>query len=484
MRLRYLSGQAGFKGSDMLADDEKQGKLYYHRLPDDFSKEDKLASLASASLSSVTWRRLTPNKKHTWLRSDTEDEFERYLPIGTKAAKKVSAVNPEVLFKLFSGGVKTNRDQWVYDFAFDPLAKRMRQFIDDYNTEVMRYSLLSPKPDVDGFVNYSKLKWDGTLKNDLRKGNYGHFNLSSIRDSLYRPFTKKPLYFDRLFNNANYLQPYFFPTQQSDKENRVISVTDKGSEKPFMVTITNQIPDLHIVGPGCSAQCFPFYTYDADGSNRCENITDWALGQFRARYADPSISKWDIFYYVYGLLHHPGYRERYALDLKRSLPRIPFAPATDSLRLGEGAGGWGHAFAQAGRQLADLHLNYESADRYELDWEATRKLVSFRVEKMLPRGKVNSADGSYKVYSALKYNDSLTLRGIPERAFAYRLGNRSALDWIVDQYRVKTDKRSGITHDPNGYSEDPLYILKLIERVITVSLRTVDIVDKLAALPF
>ncbi|MYI41150.1 MAG: hypothetical protein F4063_04220 [Chloroflexi bacterium] len=103
---------------------------------------------------------------------------------------------------------------------------------------------------------------------------------------------------------------------------------------------------------------------------------------------------------------------------------------------------------------------------------------------MLPRGKVNSADGSYKVYSALKYNDSLTLRGIPERAFAYRLGNRSALDWIVDQYRVKTDKRSGITHDPNGYSEDPLYILKLIERVITVSLRTVDIVDKLAALPF
>ena len=143
-----------------------------------------------------------------------------------------------------------------------------------------------------------------------------------------------------------------------------------------------------------------------------------------------------------------------------------------------------HAFSRAGRQLADLHLNYESADRYPLDWQSTRKPVSYRVEKMLPKGKVDSAEGSYKVYHTLKYNDTLTLHGIPERVFAYRLGNRSALDWIVDQYRVKTDKRSGITHDPNGYSDDPQYILKLIERVITVSLRTVDIVDELAALPF
>ncbi|MYH66256.1 MAG: hypothetical protein F4136_11545 [Chloroflexi bacterium] len=250
-----------------------------------------------------------------------------------------------------------------------------------------------------------------------------------------------------------------------------------------MVTITNQIPDCHIVAPGATAQTFPFYTYAADGSNRRENITDWALAQFRDRYNDPAISKWDIFYYIYGLLHHPGYRERYALDLKRSLPRIPFVPATDSTSP-KIRGGWGNAFSQAGRQMADLHLNYESVDRYKLDWAATRQPVNYRVEKMLPRGKVAAADGSYKVYSALKYNGSLTLSGIPERAFAYRLGNRSALDWIVDQYRVKTDKRSGITHDPNGYSEDPLYILKLIERVITVSLRTVDIVDKLAALPF
>ena len=237
-------------------------------------------------------------------------------------------------------------------------------------------------------------------------------------------------------------------------------------------------------------QCFPFYTYDQDGSNRRENITDWALSLFRDHYHDPAISKWDIFYYVYGLLHHPAYRERYALDLKRNLPRIPFAPSSSpSLLVGEGAGGWGakggfRAFSRAGAQLADLHLNYESAERYQLDWHAERTPPSYRVEKMLPKGKVEGEHGNYKVYETLKYNDGLTLRGIPERAFAYRLGNRSALDWIVDQYRVKTDKRSGITHDPNGYSDDPQYILKLIESVITVSLRTVDIVEILAKLPF
>ncbi|MCY3583624.1 MAG: helicase [Chloroflexi bacterium] len=484
-----------------MASAKKPGKLYYFRVPDEWTKEEKLEFLANnaqadnlASAFSATrrqaaggrrqaaskpapttlsWKNLSPNSKHTWLRSDTEDEFAGYLPIGTKAAKKVSAVNPEVIFKTYSGGVVTRRDAWIYDFKLTSLAERMRQFVENYNLQVALYQQQANKPniDIDAFVDYEKIKWDSALKSSLRRFNFGSFEIERIRVAHYRPFVAKLLYFDPLFVSAVCLQHNFFPTESSEKENQAISVTDKGSEKPFMVTITNQIPDCHIVAPGATAQTFPFYTYDADGSNRRENITDWALAQFRAHYADPSISKWDIFYYVYGLLHHPGYRERYALDLKRSLPRIPFAPAFCP-------------YADAGRQLADLHLNYESADRYELAWHATRQPASYRVEKMLPKGKVAAADGDYKVYSALKYNDSLTLRGIPERAFAYRLGNRSALDWIVDQYRVKTDKRSGIKHDPNGYSEDPQYILKLIERVITVSLCTVDIVDKLATLPF
>ncbi len=502
-----------------MSTDKRQGKLFYHRLPEFSRKDKKLDFLKDSSLRTVNWRRLTPNQSHTWLTTDTEDEFDSYLPIGSKEAKRANHDQAETVFKTYSGGVKTNRDQWVFDFAFDPLAKRMRRFVEDYNAEVDRYKWQVNKPAVDEFVDYDKLKWDGTLKNDLHKGNHGHFELSRIRRSSYRPYTKKCYYFDGQLSNSVYLQPYFFPDENSETENQMMWYK-VGVDWPQYALMVNNIPDLM---PQSGSQCFPFYTYDEDGSNRRENITDYALDLFRSHYHDPAISKWDIFYYVYGLLHHPGYRQRYALDLKRNLPRIPFAPPTPnpsptrreglsspessslepsspSLILGNipreagdrggaGAGGWGQenpfqAFSRAGQQLAELHLNYESVERYPLDWQATRQPIMHRVEKMLPKGKVNSSAGNYKVYETLRYNGSLTLHGIPKRAFAYRLGNRSALDWIVDQYRVKTDKRSGITHDPNGYSDDPQYILKLIERVITVSLRTVDIVDALAKLPF
>ncbi|MCY3866084.1 MAG: helicase [Chloroflexi bacterium] len=451
--------------------EEERGRLFYHRLPDFDRKETKLDFLSENSLSSVDWQRLVPNTKHTWRRTDTEDEFASYLPIGSKEAKRAKPDGAETIIKTYSGGVKTNRDVYVYDFQFDPLAKRMRQFVDDYNGQVDKYQRMNPKPEIDDFVDYENVSWSRDLKLDLKRGNYATYARDKIRISLYRPFVKKQLFLDRVLNEEVYQQPTYLPDEQSESENVQVSIGSVGIEKPFYSVAVNSIPNLSFVGFGGACQCFPFYTYDEDGSNRRENITDWALSQFRRHYHDPAISKWDIFYYVYGLLHHPGYRERYALDLKRNLPRIPFAPAF-------------RPYADAGRQLADLHLNYESADRHELDWQSARTPVSYRVEKMLPKGKVDSAEGNYKVYSTLKYNDTLTLRGIPERAFAYRLGNRSALDWIVDQYRVKTDKRSGITHDPNGYSDDPQYILKLIERVIAVSLRTVDIVEELAKLPF
>jgi len=472
----------------MMPPEKRETRLYYHRLPDFARKETKLDFLSENTLESIDWQRLVPNQKHTWLRTDTEDEFAAYLPIGSKEAKRAKPDQAESIFKTYSGGVKTNRDVYVYDFRFDPLARRMKRLVDDYNSQVDKYRRQNPKPDVDDFVDYDLLKWDGTLKGDLAKGNYSNYDLRRLRQSLYRPFAKKHLYFDRQFNNSVYLQHYFMPNLESEVENQQICVTTH-SQMPFLAQVTNSIPCIDVGGR--PSQCFPFYTYDEDGSNRRENITDYALDQFRSHYDDPAISKWDIFYYVYGALHHPGYRERYALDLKRNLPRIPFAPnATKPPPMARGGDLEGgktsafHAFSRAGRQLADRHLNYESADRYELEWVADRSPPSYRVEKMLPKGKVDSSEGSYKVYSTLKYNDTLTLRGIPERAFAYRLGNRSALDWIVDQYRVKTDKRSGITHDPNGYSDDLQYILKLIERVITVSLETVDIVENLAKLPF
>ncbi len=487
----------------------RDGRLYYLRLPEFWRKQEKLDFLSANTLDTVNWQRLSPNQKNTWLRSDTEEEFDAYLPIGSKEAKRAKPDNAETIFKTYSRGVATSRDMYVYDYEFDTLSKRMRRFVEEYNSQVDSYKRQNPKPNIDDFVDYDRIAWSRDLKLDLKRGNFARYEPKKIRKSLYRPFHRKVLFFDRVLNEEVYQQPSFLPDERSEAENRIICVSGIGSNKPFQPYVVNEIPCLDMLE---KTQCFPFYTYDEDGSNRRENITDWALEQFRDHYNDPGISKWDIFYYVYALLHHPGYRERYALDLKRNLPRIPFVPDSSTPSPGpfpdasgkgsqsaptksllEASGrdlgrGWQkgtfHAFSQAGKALADLHLNYESADRYPLKWQADRTPISYRVEKMLPKGKVDSEHGNYKVFSSLKYNDSLTLHGIPERAFAYRLGNRSALEWIIDQYRVKTDKRSGITHDPNGYSDDEKYILHLIERIITVSLRTVDIVEQLSNLPF
>jgi predicted helicase len=221
--------------------------------------------------------------------------------------------------------------------------------------------------------------------------------------------------------------------------------------------MSNQISDQHICGGfGSATQCFPFYTYAEDGAHRRENLTDWALKEFRGHYQDAAIAKWDVFHYVYGLLHHPAYREKYAANLRRELPRFPFAPDF-----------WG--FSRAGARLAELHVHYERQPEYPLKWvEKPGELLNWRVDRMkLTPDK-----------TALIYNNFLTLEGIPPHTFDYRLGNRSALEWVIDQYKVSTDKRSGITNDPNR-ADDPQYIVRLIGQVITVSLETLQIVNNL-----
>ena len=219
----------------------------------------------------------------------------------------------------------------------------------------------------------------------------------------------------------------------------------------------NAISDLHFTSPGTGAQCFPFYVYDADGTNRRENITDWALKLFRDHYKDKKIDKWAIFHYVYGLLHHPAYREKFADNLKRELPRIPLAPDF-----------W--AFSKAGKKLAALHLDYEKLEPWPLKLvETPGEPLSYRVDDKMRLNKDKTA---------LAVNKSLTLDGIPPDAFKYRLGNRSALEWVIDQYQVYTDPRSNITSDPNR-EDDPQYIVRLVGQVIRVSLDTTKIVNGL-----
>ena len=338
-----------------------------------YSVDDYMKALEKQELlnefgdySKVPMKRAEVDSKHTWLTDGMRAEFETFTPIGTRAAKASKEESVETIFKSYSSGVKTNRDAWANQFNRGELASNMRRMIETYNGEVDRWKRQSePKPKVNDFVIYddTRIKWDLTLRNSLERGKYAEYAEEKIRNSLYRPFQKMHLYFDRIMNNSVYRFPYYYPMPSVEAENRIICVTGVGSKKPFHALASSLIPSVDSLE---KTQCFPFYTYDEDGSNRRENITDWALSAFRSHYGDESISRWDIFHYVYGLLHHPDYRGRYAKNLKRDLPHIPFAPDPRS-----GSGTGFRAFASAGAALADLHVNYESAEPYALEMVET-----------------------------------------------------------------------------------------------------------------
>ena len=410
----------------------------------------------------VTWQELKPDKRHTWLTADLHNDFDSFIPMGSKAAKASKGNAEGTLFKTYSLGVVTNRDAWVYNFNSDVLTENLTQMMEHYNGQVFQWKQRHNREiTVNDFIDTddTKIKWTRSLKSNLKTGKLAEFSAANVRTSLYRPFTKSHLYFDRMMNECVYVFPSIFPTPETEKENRVICVPSLGSRNNFWCYLTSFVPNLLVTSMDPN-QCFPFYTYDEDGTNRRENITDWALAQFRAHYEDDTITKWDIFHYTYGLLHHPDYRERYQENLKRDLPHIPFAEDF-----------W--TYAKAGTRLANLHINYESQPEYDKlnPIETLGMQVDLHVERM----KFS------KDKTQLTYNDFLTLEGIPLEVFEYRLGNRSALEWVVDQYRVKADKRSGIKNDPNR-EEDAEYILRLIGQVITVSLETVDIVNGLPVL--
>ena len=439
-------------------------RIFYYRTDELWTKQQKFDFLNEYQhIGDVTWESIQPDARYTWITEGLHTEFETFIPMGSKEAKREKDEAIGVIFKTYSNGVKTNRDAWTYNFNQNVLTENMSKMIANYSAEVARWEQrIDRDVNLDDFViaDDAMIKWSSTLKQHLKRGQITAFVETKIRQSLYRPFTKLNLYFDRMMVDRVLVFPSIFPSLETETQNRVIIVSDHGFRAGFNALMTNLIPDVHTISSRDSFQCFPFYTYDEDGTNRRENITDWALTQFRTHYADDTITKWDIFHYNYGLLHHPEYREKYEANLKRDLPHIPFAKDF-----------WG--FSKAGAHLADLHVNYESQPEYDklkfiqnpdtpLDW---------RVEKMkLSKDKTQ-----------IVYNNFLVLDGIPPKVFDYRLGTRSALEWVIDQYRVKTDKRSGIVNDPNR-PDDPQYIVKLLGKVITVSLETVDIIDNLPEL--
>ena len=434
-------------------------RLFYYRTDEMWNKKQKFDLLNKHQhIGTIDWRVIQPDARYTWLTEGLDPKFETFIPIGSKEAKNAKGTEGETIFSLYSYGVVTSRDSLVYSFDLPLLQERVRTFIEIYNTAVDQKRRRNPKDPVENFIatNDPRIKWSRQVKASLKKLESSPYEDTYFRTALYRPFCQKYLYFDNFWNEERYQQGRIFPTPDTETENRSIQIKI-GQEWPMFTLMTSKISDAL---PQGGSQCFPFYTYDEDGTNRQENITDWALTQFRTHYQDDTITKWDIFHYNYALLHHPTYREKYQANLKRDLPHIPFAEDF-----------W--EFAKAGAALGDLHVNYESVPKYDgLKYiETPGMTVDWRVEKMrLSKDKTQ-----------LKYNGFLTLDNIPPEAFEYRLGTRSALEWVVDQYRVKVDKRSGIVNDPNR-ADQPRYILDLIGRVIHVSLKTVGIVENLPTL--
>ncbi|MEM1055329.1 MAG: type ISP restriction/modification enzyme [Bacteroidota bacterium] len=432
-----------------------------------------------AGLGGLEWRELTPNRRHVWLTGDLSDEWEDLMPVASSDERQSDELNETTIFTEYGRGVETSRDVWVYDFDRARLGERVEQFVDTYNAQVVKWERKKGRPGarVEDVVTHddTKIKWNRQLRNHLKNGRFADFDADAARIAEYRPFLAKWLYLERPLVYLPGGWPEYMPTPSAN--NLAICATGKGSEKPFTTFAVNRPPDLNFFGGGNVPQWFPLYTYrpledgteagegetevELDGVRyaRKENLTDWALEQFRDRYGDASITKEDVFHYVYAVLHHPAYRARYAADLKRSLPRIPFAPVF-------------HPFAEAGGVLASLHVGYETGPEYPLVLEHVEgRPLTYRVEKM----KLDEDAGT------LRLNASLALSGIPEAAHRYRLGNRSALGWLVDQLRVKADRRSGIVHDPNAaFAGDE--IVGLVRRVTQVSVETVRVVEGLPGL--
>jgi predicted helicase len=588
-------------------------RIFYFTLQDEQTKDEKLDWFANIKIEQIPFDRITPDKKANWV-NQTDNDFDDLLPLvdkGVKAGKSEKAI-----FKLFSRGLETGRDEWVYDFSQIDLVNKIKYLLKVYQ------DCLSGSDSLD-----LDIKWDRELEKYLSKGIQKSFDLENIRVASYRPFSKQYVYFDRHLNRFPGQVPILFKNKNLEITN--ICFTDSGSQKPFMVIATDQIPDLHLVGAACSAQCLPLYRYDEKG-DRIENITDWALERFRERYLpsppaplpqergarleqkrdaglDPDlvrlvgarrdipevllqkakelrqkqtpaeqmlwqclranqlhgakfrrqhnigqyivdfychaaklvieldggihelqkaqdsdrdtylkanglqvlrfpneeitqnlpqvlqtisqflflpspagegqgvraettteegqnvklnseITKLDIFHYTYAVLHHPAYRTKYELNLKREFPRLPFYEDFQQ-------------WASWGKALMDLHLNYETIEPYGLQ----------RVEiasKDNPKAKLK-AD---KPNGVIILDDNTQLIGVEAIAWEYKLGNRSALEWILDQYKEKKPKDPTIAKLFNTYkfADYKEQVIDLLQRVCTVSVKTMAIVQQMS----
>lgn len=466
----------------------KKATIYYHDIGDYLSKDQKLGlvkKFKSIKNRALEWIIIEPNKKNDWI-NQRDGVFECLIPL---APEKKFDLKAQSFFSVYSSGAKTQRDPWSYNFSQCKVKNTAKDSINEYNATRSAISKGEiTKPD----FNTTKISWTRAVQNDVERGKVYDVNDAEIRSALYRPFCRQNLLWYSPLVEMRYRVPSLFPYR--DAENLVICLDTGGKGFP---TITDIIPDIQLM---FNSQCFPLYWYEEkkeiqaslfdevtyEGKYiRREGVTDWILKEVRNRFGNSrAITKQHIFYYVYGLLHSPQYHERFAADLKKSLPRIPIVDNVDDFL----------AFYKAGKSLAELHLNYEQVPPLDgviskispVNPEEPEALFShYAVQKMSFSKVRNEEKKLVPDKSKIVYNANITIENIPDKAYEYVVNGKSAIEWIMERYQVTQDKKSFITNDPNDWSREhhnPTYIYNLLMSIINVSVQTVDIVNSLPKL--
>jgi len=413
-------------------------KVFYHAFDDYAKAEEKKDFLAKNKLQNIDFIHYNPDKNNNWI-NQTDNNFDSLLPLIDKDVKSGKAET--AVFKMFSSGLKTQRDEWVYDLSLENLTQKMKYLISVYQ-ETLKDN---------DYKDKFSIKWDADLSQYLKRKISKSFSDQQIVKSLYRPYLKQYLYFDKNFNGRTY--QWFNIYNNKHLDNKYITFKSFGSNRPFNCLATNCVAELHVTGAN---QCLPLYSYDQEG-NPIDNITEWGLTQFQTHYNDKDIKKIDIFHYTYAVLHNPIYRQKYEQNLKRDFPRIPFY---DNFQ----------QWVTWGKQLMELHINYETINPYPLT-----RVNSCETEITNPKPKLK-AD---KIKNEIILDTVTSLTDIPKTAWEYRLGNRSALEWILDQYKEKKPKDETIAKQFNNYrfADYKEQVINLLMRVCTVSIETVKIIQ-------
>ena len=454
--------QTGVAISFMVKRAKRQGcRIFYSRRPEFETAEEKLEFLAGARIGALPFQEVLPDAKGNWI-NQTDNDFNSLTPVITKEARAASKAKQEkAIFKLFSFGVVTNRDEWVYGDDPSYLATKVRALIDSYNAEVERLGTRRGSTPIGDSLDTS-IKWTRAVKRDLEHGTRYRFEPDLIVEAMYRPFVRRWLYYSPHLNEMRNKTPRLFGDGAG--RNQCIVLTDPTAQKPWLACSVDRLTDMHFVGAAAGSVCVPIRRLSKAGDLE-ENITDWALAEFKKHYSSERgrnskpILREDIFHYVYGVLYDPLYREKYADNLKRELPRIPFYPDF-----------W--QWANWGKALMELHIGYETAEPWPL------KRTDVPDEKARQAGVAPKASlKADREAGRIVLDSETTLAGVPPEAWEYRLGNRSAIEWVLDQYKEKKPKDPTIRakFDTYRFTDYKEKVADLLARVTTVSVETVKI---------